>query len=110
MMAPQWAILRVIPRAIPPVAPRCRASLDMLAQSDLRPLLHEVHQPVLLVHGAADPLMPLAAAERLLMKLPEARLEVFGGSAHAPFASHPERFVASVLPLCRHGSARRRGG
>lgn len=72
------------------------ASLDLLAQSDLRPLLDAVRQPVLLVHGDADPLMPLAAAERLMMALPAARLEVFGGSAHAPFASDPARFVDSV--------------
>ncbi len=74
-----------------------QASLDLLAQSDLRPLLDTVRQPVLLVHGDADPLMPLAAAERLMMALPLARLEVFGGSSHAPFASDPARFVDSVL-------------
>lgn len=72
------------------------ASLDLLAQADLRLELDAVRQPVLLVHGAADPLMPLAAAERLLLALPDARLEVFGGCAHAPFASEPARFVDSV--------------
>lgn len=72
------------------------ASLDLLAHSDLRPLLNTVRQPVLLVHGDADPLMPLAAAEQLLVQLPDAQLEVFGGSAHAPFASDPARFVDSV--------------
>ena len=72
------------------------ASLDLLTASDLRPMLKDVQQPVLLIHGAADPLMPLAAAERLLMTLPNARLEVYGGGAHAPFASDPERFVDSV--------------
>ena len=72
------------------------ASLDLLAQSDLRHVIEDVRQPVLLVHGAADPLMPLAAAERLMMQLPDARLEVYGGSAHAPFATDPARFVTSV--------------
>jgi pimeloyl-[acyl-carrier protein] methyl ester esterase len=72
------------------------SSLELLAQTDLREQLRDVHQPVLLVHGDADPLMPLAAAERLMMLLPEARLEVFGGSAHVPFATDPARFVASV--------------
>lgn len=72
------------------------ASLELLAQSDLRPLLDAVRQPVLLVHGDADPLMPLAAAERLMMFLPDARLDVFGGSAHAPFATDPARFVDGV--------------
>lgn len=71
-------------------------SLDLLANSDLRPLLREVDQPVLLVHGAADPLMPVAAAQRLLSMLRDATLEVFEGSAHAPFASDPARFVDSV--------------
>jgi pimeloyl-[acyl-carrier protein] methyl ester esterase len=73
-----------------------KASLDLLTQTDLRPLLNDVRQPVLLVHGAADTLMPLAAAEHLMLALPDARLEVFGGSAHAPFASDPARFVESV--------------
>lgn len=71
-------------------------SLKLLAESDLRPLLDRISQPALLVHGDADPLIPLAAAERLWSMLPEARLEVFGGSAHAPFASDPARFVDSV--------------
>lgn len=72
------------------------ASLDLLAGADLRPLLPSIKQPVLLVHGDADLLMPIAAAERLMMALCAARLEVYGGSAHAPFACDPERFVSSV--------------
>jgi pimeloyl-[acyl-carrier protein] methyl ester esterase len=71
-------------------------SLDLLAQTDLRPMLTGVRQPVLLIHGDVDPLMPLAAAQRLMRELPDARLEVYGGSAHAPFASDPKRFVDSV--------------
>ena len=74
-----------------------RASLDMLAAADLRPLLSSINQPVLLVHGDADLLMPITAAERLMMALSAARLEVYGGSAHAPFACDPDRFVNSVL-------------
>lgn len=74
-----------------------QASLDLLAQTDLRPMLDAVRQPVLLVHGEADPLMPLAAAERLMRALPNAQLDVFGDSAHAPFATDPARFVESVL-------------
>lgn len=71
-------------------------TLDVLSASDLRGLLHEVHQPVLLVHGEADPLMPVAAAQRLHTLLPNAELDIFHGSAHAPFADDPDRFVASV--------------
>lgn len=83
-------------RAHVPAANVLFDSLDVLATSDLRALLHDVHQPVLLVHGDADPLMPLAAAQRLHTLLPNAELEIFRGSAHAPFASDPDRFVDSV--------------
>ena len=72
------------------------ASLDLLTQSDLRTMLGDVQQPVLLVHGDADRLLPLPAAERLLMALLNAQLDVYTGSAHAPFASEPARFVDSV--------------
>lgn len=71
-------------------------SLDLLANSDLRELLRHVAQPVLLVHGAADPLMPVAAAQRLHTLLANAELEVFEHAAHAPFADDPARFVDSV--------------
>lgn len=80
-----------------------RAGLAMLGDTDLRALLSEVHQPVLLIHGSADPLMPLAAGERLLQALPSARLSVFGTSAHAPFASDPLRFVAEVCTFAGIG-------
>ena len=73
------------------------ASLELLTSTDLRDQLANIHQPVLLAHGTADVLMPIAAAERLLFQLPNAQLDVYGGSAHAPFASDPVRFVTSVL-------------
>jgi pimeloyl-[acyl-carrier protein] methyl ester esterase len=47
----------------------------------------------LLVHGEHDPLMPLAAAQWLAGHMPNARIEVFPGAAHAPFLSQPERFA-----------------
>jgi len=84
------------PGGLPADADSLRDGLELLGSSDLRPLLREVDQPVLLVHGSADPLMPLAAAERLQKTLPSAQLEVFTSSAHAPFASDPLRFVAEV--------------
>ena len=52
-----------------------------------------VRQATLLVHGEHDPLMPLAAAQWLAGHMPNARIEVFPGAAHAPFLSQPERFA-----------------
>lgn len=73
-----------------------RTGLQLLADTDLRGELREVAQPVLLIHGRVDPLMPVAAGERLQRLLPTAELVVFDGSAHAPFASDPLRFVREI--------------
>jgi pimeloyl-[acyl-carrier protein] methyl ester esterase len=56
--------------------------------------------PVLLVHGARDPLMPLPAARWLVETLPDARLEVFPDAAHAPFASDAPRFAQLLIDFC----------
>jgi pimeloyl-[acyl-carrier protein] methyl ester esterase len=63
---------------------------------DLRPLAPLVSAPTLLVHGANDPLMPLAAAEALAALIPGARLAAFADCAHAPFISRPEEFLLQV--------------
>ncbi|WIM06669.1 MAG: alpha/beta fold hydrolase [Candidatus Nitricoxidivorans perseverans] len=72
------------------------AGLDELRDADLRALVPSIRQRVLIVHGERDPLMPLAAAEWLAAHLPDARLEVFAGCAHAPFLSQPDRFADLV--------------
>lgn len=74
--------------------------LDWLRRVDLRAQLKTIVQPTLLIHGEADPLMPLAAAHWLADALPRARLEVFTGAAHAPFASDCERFARLLVDFC----------
>lgn len=59
------------------------SGLDLLASTDLRRELGDVMQPCLMLHGEHDALMPLAAAQRLAHLLPNARLQVLGGSGHA---------------------------
>lgn len=70
--------------------------LDWLRDVDLRADAPQVRAPTLLIHGTADPLMPLAAAEALAALIPTARLAAFADCAHAPFASRPDDFVATV--------------
>lgn len=72
------------------------SGLNWLRDIDLRPLAPQLRVPTLLIHGAADPLMPLAAAESLSALIPNARLEVFADCAHAPFLSRPADFIASA--------------
>lgn len=70
--------------------------LDWLRDVDLRADAPQVRVPTLLIHGAADPLMPLAAADALAALMPAARREIFADSAHAPFISCPDDFLARV--------------
>lgn len=69
--------------------PALATGLKLLADSDLRPQLAEVRQPVRLLHGCEDRLMPVAAAEWLADALPDARLSVFKDCGHAPLLSRP---------------------
>ncbi len=79
-----------------PPATTLATGLGWLRDVDLRPLAPLVKAPTLLVHGANDPLMPLAAAETLAALIPGARLAIFADCAHAPFISRPEEFLERV--------------
>ena len=73
-----------------------RAGLHILLDSDLRSSLHDLEHATLVIHGANDALVPLAAAEYLASTLPRGKLFVVAGAAHAPFLSRT-RAVASAL-------------
>ncbi|QDX80334.1 hypothetical protein B9N43_03080 [Denitratisoma sp. DHT3] len=90
------ALRRCLAAGLPADPDSLRAGLQTLGAADLRLHLPLVEQPVLLIHGSEDPLMPLAAVQALQARLPRAALEVFEGSAHAPFASDPLRFARRV--------------
>jgi 3-oxoadipate enol-lactonase len=63
---------------------------------DLRPLLAEIRQPVLVVSGDEDDVVPRRCQEELLAGLPNARLAELQGCGHVPFHTHPEA-LAEVL-------------
>lgn len=77
-----------------PAAETLLTGLHWLRDVDLRDVAPQIQAPTLLIHGAADPLMPLAAAEALAALIPAARLAVLDGCAHAPFISRPDDFRA----------------
>ena len=82
-----------------PLAATLAAGLDWLRDVDLRASAPQVKAPTLLVHGAADPLMPLAAAEALAALIPGAQLAAIAECAHAPFISRPADFLARMRAL-----------
>ena len=78
-----------------------RAGLRILQESDLRDQIASVSQPVLLIHGEYDTLAPVAAAHWLNEHLPQSKLEVVPGSAHAPFLSHRQDFIKLLVDFLR---------
>ncbi|HVS34848.1 MAG TPA: alpha/beta hydrolase [Gemmataceae bacterium] len=62
----------------------------LLDRVDLRPILPEVRQPVLLFCGDLDVVVRAVHAEILLSGLPNARRVVVEGCGHVPGYSHPE--------------------
>lgn len=83
-----------------PPAPVLAKGLAWLRDVDLRPTAPAIATPTLVMHGDNDPLMPVAAGEWLAANLPDARLERFAGSAHAPFLADPEHFVRALGDFC----------
>lgn len=73
-----------------------REALEALAGTDLRGALPAIAQPVLIVAGEHDTLVPLDASAWLAAHLPDARCVVLPGAAHAPFLSHSAAFLAVV--------------
>ena len=59
---------------------------------DVTRRLNELKIPVQLIWGAADPLFPLAHAERAQSLLGQADLAVIDGAGHTPQAEQPEEF------------------
>ena len=70
-------------------------ALAALAAIDLRARVGAIAQPVLVIAGECDMLVPAAAGAWLAAALPAGRLASIAGAAHAPFLSHPEAFFAA---------------
>ncbi|MEW9897241.1 pimeloyl-ACP methyl ester esterase BioH [Chitinivorax sp. PXF-14] len=78
-----------------------RQGLDILRDVDLRPELQHLDPPTLLIYGERDGLTPAPVGRWLASRLPDAELEMLKDSAHAPFISHPERFVERVCQFLK---------
>jgi pimeloyl-ACP methyl ester carboxylesterase len=69
---------------------------QLLHRLDVRPILPQVRQPVLLVCGDRDLIVPGHHAETLLAGLPNAGRVILEGSGHVPSYTHPEAFAEVV--------------
>jgi pimeloyl-[acyl-carrier protein] methyl ester esterase len=74
-----------------------QSGLEILRGCDLCSALPGIDQPVLVMAGERDTLIPLQASQHLANSMPNARLAMIKGAAHAPFLSHPDEFVRHVV-------------
>lgn len=73
-----------------------RAACEALAQLDLRPELHQVKVPVLVLVGEHDEATPPPMSHELAAGLPQARLKIIPGCAHVPQLQSPAAFLAAI--------------
>ncbi|MGE5377521.1 MAG: alpha/beta fold hydrolase [Bacteroidota bacterium] len=78
------------------VAP-LRTFNDMEAATmDLRPHLHKITVPTLVIVGRHDFITNVAMAQEMARHIPNARLEIFEESGHFAFVEEPEKFYRVV--------------
>ncbi len=96
--APESLIKQRVAEALELGLDSLRAGLQALATLDVRAALPSCSIPVLLLHGACDPVIPMAAAERMVESLPMATL------VRHPQAGHdlPLQHTAWVLEQTAH--------
>lgn len=68
-------------RAYRPAA-TARQLAAILADGDRTPLLEHLRMPTMVVHGLADPLVPVEAGRELARLIPSARLDLIEGMGH----------------------------
>ena len=73
-----------------------RGGLDILADSDLRSAAQALTQPVQLLMGDKDKLVPIEAAAAMAKLIPDTEVITFPKTGHAPFLTHPDQFIDAV--------------
>jgi len=73
-----------------------RQMVAIAADGDRSPLLQAIGQPTLVIHGDADPLVPVAAGRDLKAKIPEAKIDLVEGMGHDLPAPLWPRFVDGI--------------
>lgn len=86
-------IERALDRSVCP-AGLARQMVAVVAGGDRTPLLRKIDCPTLVIHGAADPLLPAACGEDTARAIPGARLHLIEGMGHDFPPQLTERLLA----------------
>lgn len=72
-----------------------RQMVAVVAAGDLTPRLETIRVPSLVIHGAADPMIPVACGIDVARRIPGARLEIIEGMGH----DLPDQLIERLLAL-----------
>lgn len=77
---------------------RAARLVESFYEVDVREALSEVRAPTLVIHGALDalPTSPLAAAQEMAERIPDARLLVLDHAGHVPTLSRPSEVAHAM--------------
>lgn len=81
----------------PPSATTLQAGLQILQHSDLRDVLQQLPQPVSVLLGERDRLVPAKLAEHLRQLRPDIDVEVIPALGHAPFLAPGDELLNRVV-------------
>ena len=94
--------LSILPHAQQSFLKTLRANVNLFGQrsSEYRCHLHglsSITQPVLIIWGRQDPLLPVAHAEAAARTVPDVQLRILDECGHNPMLEHPQAFNEWVL-------------
>jgi pimeloyl-[acyl-carrier protein] methyl ester esterase len=85
----------------PPHPKALAEGLEILRDTDLRPVLTLLQMPVHAVLGSLDTLVPAAVAGDLRRMRPGMAVAVLSGAGHAPLLSHPAQLAEFLVGVVR---------
>lgn len=80
-----------------------RQIVAIMADGDRSPMLSRIQAPTQVIHGADDPLVPVAAGHDLAEKIAAAELDVIDGMGHDLPAALWPRFAANIRSAAERG-------
>jgi pimeloyl-[acyl-carrier protein] methyl ester esterase len=73
-----------------------QGGLNILKQTDLRPVLSALNIPLSVILGGLDTLVPVAVGQKMQQLLPSLELNIIDRAGHVPFLSHNRETLAII--------------
>ena len=77
---------------------------ESLYDIDLRPQVAQIAQPALILHGEADRIVPVSAAQWLASQMPNSQLLVLPGAGHVPTITQPQTVANAITTFFAAGA------